>query len=105
MRGVKTYLLLDVPLLSDPLFLSFLVEEPPDLTSLSTLRFCEPVFIFDFRAVLAVSPLNSRLDTNLSEAGADDRWFVMLLSDRVTDDLLAKRLSCLCEGFERVFPV
>jgi hypothetical protein len=77
MRGIISYLLFDVPLLSDPLFRSFLETEPPDLTSLSTLRFWELTFIFDFLAVLAVSPLISRLDT-LSVAGENDRWFVLV---------------------------
>jgi hypothetical protein len=73
-----TYLLRDVPLLSDPLFLSLLLTDPPDFTSLSALRFCELTLVLDFRAALAVSPLSSRLETNLSEEGADDRWLVLL---------------------------
>ena len=70
------YLLRDELLLSDLLFLSLLLAEPPDLTSLSTLRFWELTFIFDFLDVLAVSPLISRLDT-LSVAGENERWFVL----------------------------
>ena len=72
-----------MPLLSDPLFFSLLLAEPPDLTSLSTLRFWELTFIFDFLdvlaelAVFAVSLLISRLDT-LSVAGENDRWFVLV---------------------------
>jgi hypothetical protein len=77
------YLLRDVLLLSDPLFLSLLLAEPLDLTSLSLLRFWDPTFIFDFLAALAVSPFISRLDT-LSVAGENDRWFVLFwLNERL----------------------
>ena len=84
MRGVENYLLRDELLLSDPLFLSLLLTDPPDLTSLSTLRFWELTFTFDLRAELAVSPRISRLVTILSEVGATDLLFVLAiwLNDR-----------------------